>query len=55
MIDGMLILARMHPALVDYDKLDDISKEISKVINEDIDLKDNDRKIINYIYKSLKY
>ena len=47
-------LARMHPALVEYEKLDKISKELSKITKEKIDLKENDKKIIQNIYEKIE-
>ena len=46
-------LARMHPALVDYDKLDEVSKELSKITSKNINLKESDIKIIRLLYKSI--
>ena len=46
-------LARMHPALVEYDKLDSVSKELSKITSRNIDLKENDRMIIKKINESI--
>jgi hypothetical protein len=42
-------LARMHPALVSYDKLDDVSKELSKITSKNINLKDSDVKIVRLL------
>ena len=42
-------LARMHPALVSYDKLDDVSKELSKITSKNINLKESDVKIIRLL------
>lgn len=42
-------LARMHPALVSYDELDDVSKELSKITSKNINLKDSDVKIIRLL------
>ena len=42
-------LARMHPALVSYDKLDDVSKELSKITSKNINLKDSDIKIVRLL------
>ena len=47
-------LARMHPSIVEFDKLDDISKEISKICNKSIDLLDNDRKIIRLLHEKIE-
>ena len=42
-------LARMHPALVSYDELDDVSKELSKITSKNINLKDSDVKIVRLL------
>ena len=42
-------LARMHPALVDYDELDKVSKELSKITSKNINLKDSDVKIVRLL------
>jgi hypothetical protein len=47
-------LARMQPALVEYNKLDKISKELSRITKEKIDLKENDKKIIQNIYEKIE-
>ncbi len=46
-------LARLHPALVDYDELDKVSKELSKITNKDINLKENDRMIIKLLNEKI--
>lgn len=46
-------LARMHPALVKYDELDEISKKLSKLCKKDINLKDSDRQIVRNIYEKI--
>lgn len=46
-------LARMHPALVPYDKLDKVSKELEKITSKKINLKENDEVIIKSI-KNIK-
>lgn len=46
-------LARLHPALVDYDKLDEVSKELSKITSKEINLKENDSMIIKNLYKTI--
>ena len=47
-------LARMHPALVEFNKLDDVSKELSIIFQKHIDLKDSDRQIVRNIYEKIK-
>ena len=42
-------LARRHPALVEYDELDKVSKELSKITSCEIDLKSSDTMIIRFI------
>lgn len=42
-------LARLHPGLTDYDKLDEISKQLSKIRNKKIDLKQSDYDIVKKI------
>ena len=42
-------LARRHPALVEYDELDKVSKELSKITSREIDLKSSDTMIIRFI------
>ena len=42
-------LSRRHPALVEYNKLDSISKELSKIIKKKIDLIESDRSIVENI------
>ena len=44
-------LARMHPALVKYDDLDKVSKELSKIMSKNIDLKSSDKTIIRFLYE----
>ena len=44
-------LARMHPALVKYDDLDKVSKELSKITSKNIDLKSSDKTIIRFLYE----
>ncbi len=46
-------LARIHPALVEFDELDKISQEISKISKREIDLKDSDRQIVKNIYEKV--
>ena len=46
-------LARRHPALVEFDKLDDVSKRLSVITSKNIDLKESDKMIIKSIYKSI--
>ena len=46
-------LAKMHPALVEYDKLDGISKELSRITSKEVNLKENDSRIIKNIYKEI--
>ena len=46
-------LAKMHPAIVKYEELDKISKELSKITKKEINLKEYDKKIIkNIVEKS---
>lgn len=47
-------LARMHPALVEFNKLDKLSKELSKICKEKIDLVANDRRIVKNIYEKIE-
>ena len=47
-------LARMHPALVDYDKLDEVSKKLTRICKKNIELKDSDRQIVRNIYERIK-
>ncbi len=42
-------LARRHPALVEYDELDNISKELSKITSKEVDLKESDTVIIRLL------
>lgn len=42
-------LAKLHPALVEYEKLDDVSKELSKIMGKNIDLKKSDFSIIDIL------
>ncbi len=46
-------LAKMHPAITEYDKLDDISKELSNITSKKINLKDSDRCIVKSIYDKI--
>ena len=45
----MHYLARMHPALVEFNKLDEISKDLSRICKKKIDLKDSDKQIVKNI------
>ena len=45
-------LARMHPALVEFNELDNVSKELSKITSKKIDLVESDRNLVRYIYES---
>lgn len=47
-------LARMHPALVEFDKLDEVSKELSRICQNHIELKDSDRQIVKNIYEKIE-
>ena len=47
-------LARMHPALVEFNQLDEVSKELSRICQKDIDLKDNDRQIVQGLQTKIK-
>ena len=42
-------LARRHPALVEYDQLDNVSKELSKITSKEVDLKESDTVIIRLL------
>ena len=42
-------LARRHPALVEYDELDNVSKELSKITSKEVDLKESDTVIIRLL------
>lgn len=46
-------LGRRHPALVSYDDLDKISKELSKITSLNINLKESDKKIIELLNKKI--
>ena len=48
-------LARIHPALVEFNKLDEVSKELSIICQKPINLKDSDRQIIRNIYEKIKF
>lgn len=39
-------LAKLHPALVEYDRLDKISEQLNNILTDKIDLKDSDKKIV---------
>ena len=47
-------LARRHPALVEYDELDKVSKELSKITSKEVDLKSSDTVIIRIIKDKIK-
>lgn len=47
-------LGRRHPALVSYDELNKISKELSKITSLDINLKESDKKIVELLNKKIK-
>jgi len=47
-------LARMHPALVEFNKLNKVSKELSKICKEKIDLIESDRRIVKNIYEKIE-
>ena len=47
-------LARKHPAIVEFSKLDEVSKELSKICNKKINLVDSDRQIIKNIHEKIK-
>ena len=47
-------LARKHPALVDFKHLDKVSKQLSIITNQKVDLKESDYMIIEFIYESIK-
>lgn len=44
-------LARLHPALVSYDELDKVSKELSKITSKKINLKESDKMIVELLNK----
>lgn len=48
-------LAKKHPALVEYDELDKLSKELSKICKKDIDLKSSDTEIVRNIYENIEF
>ncbi len=48
-------LAKMHPALVEFDELDKVSQELSRVCKKHIELKDSDREIVRNIYEKIKF
>lgn len=48
-------LARMHPALVTFEELDDLSNELSKITGKDVDMVDYDRRIIKFINEKVKF
>jgi len=47
-------LARMHPALVEYNQLDEVSRELSRICQKEIDLKASDRQIVKGIQTNIK-
>lgn len=47
-------LARMHPALVEFNELDNVSKKLSKITSKKINFVDSDKKIIKNIYEKVE-
>lgn len=47
-------LARRHPGLVEYEKLDEVSKELSKITSKKVDLKEKDKMIIEFLNKKIE-
>ena len=47
-------LARMHPNLVDFDKLDEVSQDLSNICNKKIDLKESDKQIVRLLYEKIE-
>lgn len=47
-------LAKMHPALVDFDELDNTSKELSKITSKKINLEESDLHIIKCIKNNIE-
>ena len=47
-------LAKRHPALVEFHELDNVSKELSEITKENINLKESDEKIIRFLYEKIK-
>lgn len=48
-------LARMHPALVDFEELDEVSKELSKIIGKDAKMKEKDKFLVRSIVEKFKF
>lgn len=48
-------LARMHPALVTFEELYNLSVELSKLTGKNIDMVDSDRKIIKFINEKVEF
>lgn len=48
-------LARMHPALVEFDKLDEVSNKLSKITGKKIDLIEKDKEIVSSICGKIKF
>ena len=47
-------LARRHPALVEYDELDNVAKELSKITSKEVDLKDSDTVLIRLLKDNIE-
>lgn len=45
----------MHPALVTFEELDNLSVELSKLTGKNIDMVDSDRKIIKFINEKVEF
>ena len=48
-------LARMHPCLVPFNELDNLSQDINKITGKNIDFIESDRKIVKHIYEGFKF
>lgn len=47
-------LAKLHPAIVEFEKLDSVSEELSRIQNKKVDLKESDYHIVEAIPEILK-
>ena len=47
-------LAKLHPALVEFDELDDVSKELSNITSKKVNLKESDKHIIKSIKDNIE-
>ena len=46
-------LSRRHPGLVSYDELDKVSKELSNITSQNINLRESDKKIVELLNKKI--